>query len=343
MARPHGEGTLAIESRRREFIVALGSAATWPLAARAQWGTSAQETKRYRIGFLFAGTIALRPQAQEFWRKLQELGYIEGKNFIAEIREAGGNFDRLPKLASEIVDTHPDVIVAVTPPSIAAAKMATQTIPIVMAISPDPVGLGFVKSLARPSGNVTGSCSLQVELTAKRVQLIKEIIPELSVLGMLWNEKEPTHPPQVELAEQATSSLGISLRLFPARTLEELKPALNKVVEEHVGALFVLGDALFFDRRADIVAFSLTNRVLTFHTWPDEAVDGAVAAYGAELADEYRRAAPYVAKILAGAAPADLPVEQATRFQFVLNMKTAKAIGLKIPDATLLRADRVID
>jgi putative ABC transport system substrate-binding protein len=331
--------------RRREFIKTLGgaAAAAWPLAAGAQQRTNAQEKKMYRIGFLFAGTIALRPQAQEFWRKLQELGYIEGKNFIAEVREASGYLDRLPKLASEIVDTHPDVIVAVTPPAIAAAKMATQTIPIVMAISPDPVGLGFVKSLAQPGGNITGSCSLQTELTAKRVQLIKEIIPELSILGILWHEQEATHPPQVRLAEQAASSLSISLRSFPVRTPEDLKPTLNKVFEEHVGALLVPGSPLFFDRRADVVAFSLANRVLTFHTLPEEAVDGAVAAYGAELADEYRRAAPYVGKILAGAAPADLPVEQPTRFQFVLNMKTARAIGLTIPDATLLRADRVIE
>jgi putative ABC transport system substrate-binding protein len=335
---------MAVQICRREFVLTLaGAVIALPHRTRAQRQTNAQTQKVYRIGFLFAGTIALRPQAQEFWRTLQELGYIEGKNFIAEVREARGDVDRLPRLASEIVDTHPDVIVAVTPFAIAAAKTATQTIPIVMAIVSDPVGLGFVKSLARPGTNITGSSSLQTDITAKRVQLIKEMLPELSILGMLWNEKTASHPVQVRLAEQTARSLGITLRSFPVRALEDLKPVLNNVFEEHVSALLVPGDALFFDRRADLVAFSLANRVLTFGTWPEEAVDGAVAAYGAELADEYRRAALYVGKILAGAAPADLPVDQATRFQFVLNMKTAKAIGLKIPDSILLRADKVIE
>jgi putative ABC transport system substrate-binding protein len=335
---------MTMHVRRREFIVTLGSAiVAWPLAGSAQQRTDIQKERVYRIGFLFAGTIALRPQSQEFWRKLQELGYVEGRNFIAEVREARGHLERLPKLTSEIIDTHPDVIVAVTSPATAAAKMATQTIPIVMAIVADPVGSGFVKSLARPGTNITGPTMLQTELVPKQIQLIKEMLPELSILGMLWNEKNPTHPLQIQLAEQAARSLSIPLQFFPVRAPEDLKPVLNRIFEEHVSALLVAGDALFFDRRSDLVAFSLANRVPTFHTWPEHAVDGAVAAYGAELADEYRRAAPYVGKILAGAAPAELPVEQATRFQFVLNMKTAKAIGLKIPDSILLRADKVIE
>jgi putative tryptophan/tyrosine transport system substrate-binding protein len=177
---------------RRAFITLLGSTAAWPLAARAEQRTNTQK-KIYRIGFLFGGTIALRPQVQEFWRKLQELGYIEGNNFTAEIREARGDFDRLPRLASEIVATHPDVIVAVTPPAVAATKVATQTIPIVMAVVSDPIGLGFVKSLARPETNITGSSGLATEIAAKRVQLIKEMIPELSVLGILWNEKSASN------------------------------------------------------------------------------------------------------------------------------------------------------
>jgi putative ABC transport system substrate-binding protein len=329
--------------RRREFIAAVACAVAWPLAARAQQQTTAQKNKVYRIGFLFAGTLALRPQAQEFWRKLQELGYIEGKNFISEVREARGDVNQLPKLASEIVATHPDVVVAVTPPAVAAAKMATQTIPIVMAIVSDPVGLGFVKSLARPGTNITGSSNLLGDIAAKRVQLIKEMLPELLILGILWNEKSETNALRLRLAEQAAAALGIAIRSFPVRAPEDVKPALNKAFEEHVGALLEEGDALLFDRRADVIAFSLAKQIPTFHTWPDEAVDGGVAAYGAELADEYRRAAVYVGNILAGAAPADLPVDQATRFQFVLNMKTAKAIGLKIPDSILLRADRVIE
>jgi putative ABC transport system substrate-binding protein len=212
-----------------------------------------------------------------------------------------------------------------------------------MAIVPDPVGLGLVESLARPGANITGSSTLQIETIPKRVQLIKEILPELSILGMLWNAKVASNRLMFQSAEQAARSLGVPLRSFPVQGPEDLQPILNQVFEEHVSALLVAGDLLLFDRRADVIAFSLASRIPTFHTWPEEAVDGAVAAYGAEIADQYRQAAVYVAKILAGAAPADLPVDQATRFQFVLNMKTAKAIGLKIPDVILLRADKVIE
>jgi putative tryptophan/tyrosine transport system substrate-binding protein len=330
--------------RRREFItLASGAAIAWPLAARSQQRTNAQEGRIYRIGFLFAGTIALRPQAREFWRKLQDLGYIEGKNFIAEVREANGDVSRLPKLAAEIVDTHPDVIVAVTTPAVAAAKMATQTIPIVMVIASDPIGSGFVKSLARPGANITGPSTLQTEIIPKRVQLIKEMLPGLTSVGFLWNEKNPANRAQAPLAEQAAKSLDIPFHSFLVRAPEDLKAVLNDGLEKHVSALLVAGDALLFDHRSDVIAFSLVNRIPTFHTLPEEAVDGAVAAYGSELADEYRRAAPYVAKILAGAAPADLPVDQAARFQFVLNIKTARAIGLKIPDSIILRADELIE
>jgi putative ABC transport system substrate-binding protein len=332
------------DMRRREFITLLcGATAAWPIAVRSQQRTNAQTQKVYRIGFLFGGTIALRPQAQEFWRKLRELGYTEGNNLIFEIREARGDIDRLPKLASEIVDTHPDVIVAVSAAASAAAEKATQTIPIVMAIMPDPTGLGLVESLARPGTNITGSSSLATETIPKRVQLIKEMLPELSVLGMLWNAKVASNRSMFQSAEQAARSLGVPLRSFPVHGPEDLQPILNQVSEEKVSALLVAGDPLLYDRRADVIAFSLASRIPTFHTWPEEAVDGAVAAYGPEIADQYRQAAVYVAKILAGAAPADLPVDQATRFQFVLNMKTAKAIGLKIPDVILLRADKIIE
>jgi ABC-type uncharacterized transport system, periplasmic component len=262
---------------------------------------------------------------------------------IWEIREARGDVARLPELASEIVDTHPDVIVAVTSAATAAAKMATQTIPIVMAIVPDPIGLGLVNSLAQPGTNITGSSSLATETIPKRVQLIKEMLPELSILGMIWNANAASNRSMVQSAEQAARSLGVQLRSLSVQGPEDLQPTLNKVSEERLRALLVAGDSLLFDRRADVIAFSLASRIPTFHTWPEEAVDGAVAAYGAEIADEYRQAAVYVAKILAGAAPSDLPVNQAMRFQFVLNMKTAKAIGLKIPDVILLRADKVIE
>jgi ABC-type uncharacterized transport system substrate-binding protein len=332
------EGHIRLTIERREFLAALGC------ATAAMWQHAhAQQRTMYRIGFLFGGTIALRPQAQEFWRKLEELGYVRGKNLIAEVREAHGEVDRLPKLAAEIVDTYPDVIVAVTTPAAAAAKMATHTIPIVMAIVPDPVGAGFVKSLARPGTNITGSSNLQVDLAPKRVQLIKEILSEVPILGMLWNEQNPSNVSQVPLVEQAARTLGVAVRPFPVRSPEDLKPTFDKAFQQHVASLYVAGDAMIFDHRADVVALSIASRIPTFHTWPEEAFDGAVGAYGAELTDQYRQAAVYVDKILAGAVPADLPVDQATRFEFVINMKTARAIGLKVPESVLLRADKVIE
>jgi putative ABC transport system substrate-binding protein len=212
-----------------------------------------------------------------------------------------------------------------------------------MAVVPDPIGLGLVKSLAQPGTNITGSSSLATETIPKRVQLIKEMLPELSILGMVWNAKTASNRSMLQSAEQAARSLGVPLRSFPVQGPEDLQATLNKVSEERVRALLIAGDPLLYDLRAEVIAFSLASQIPTFHTWPEEAVDGAVAAYGAELADEYRQAAVYVAKVLAGAAPADLPVDQAMRFQFVLNMKTAKAIGLKIPDVILLRADKVIE
>jgi putative ABC transport system substrate-binding protein len=334
---------MAIHIRRRELLVTLGSAAAaWPLAARAQQKANAPKSS-YQIGFLFAGTIALRPQVQEFWRTLQQLGYIEGKNLKIEVREAGGQLDRLPGLASEIVATHPDVIVAVTSPATAAAKMATKDIPIVMAIISDPLGSGFVKSLARPEGNITGPSLMSNELTGKRVELIKETIPDLSILGLLWNETSAQNALIAKLGEQAASSIGIMLRSLPVRAAVDLEAALDKAFEEHLSAILIANDALTFDRRADIIAFSLAKRIPTFHTFPEEAFDGALAAYGPKLNDEYRRAALYVAKILAGAAPGDLPVDQATRLEFVLNMKTANAIGVTIPTSILLRANEVIE
>jgi putative tryptophan/tyrosine transport system substrate-binding protein len=329
--------------RRRHFITLLGSAAaTWPLAVRAQQQANTPKGT-YRIGFLFSGTIALRPQVQDFWRTLQQLGYIEGRNIKIEVREARGLLDRLPGLASEIVATHPDVIVAVTSPATAAVKMATQDIPIVMAIVSDSLGSGFVKSLARPEANITGPSLFSNELTGKRVELIKEMLPDLTVLGLLWNENSAQNASIARLAEQAANSIRVVLRSLPIRAPVDLKATLDKAFNEHLSAILIANDAVTFDHRADIIAFSLTKRIPTFHTFPEEALDGALVSYGPKLSDEYRRAAVYVAKILAGAAPTDLPVDQAAHFEFVLNMKTANAIGVTIPTSILLRANEVIE
>jgi putative tryptophan/tyrosine transport system substrate-binding protein len=328
------------QSTRREFIVLVGSAAAvWPLAARAQ------PPKMPVVGFLFAGTIALRPQAQEFWRALQDLGYVEGKNVVIEVREARGELGQLPKLAYELVDARPDVLVAVTNPSIAAAKNATPSIPIVMAIGSDPLANGFVKSLARPEANITGPAySISHEIVGKRMQLLKEMLPERSVIGILWNAKrEETTRLLVPSAERAGRSLDTPTMLFSFEAPSDLKPALERALAAHVNAILVMSDAVTFDHRREIIDFSLAKRIPTFHAWPDEAADGALAGYGTSLSQEYRRAALYVAKILKGATPADLPVDQVSQFKFAINLKTAKALGLAMPASLLASADEVIE
>jgi putative ABC transport system substrate-binding protein len=270
--------------RRRNFIGLLGSIATaWPLVALAQQGTGPQQKKVYRIGFLFAGTIALRPQAQEFWKALHDLGYVEGKNLIIEVREARGELNRLPKLASELVDTHPDVIVAVTNAAVAAAKNATQRIPIVMAIARDPLLNGYAKSLARPEGNITGtSNTVSPEIVGKRMQLL------LGTAGL------------VAFAEQVASSFGNPTISLPFQGPGELKGVLEKSLAEHVGALLVMPDPVEFDHRREIIDFTVAKRIPALHPFPEEAEDGALAAYGSRLSDEYRRPAYYVDKILRG-------------------------------------------
>jgi putative ABC transport system substrate-binding protein len=331
---------MALPIGRRKFITALsGAVAAWPIASRAQQSANKQNKER-RIGFLFAGTIAERPQAQEFWRSLERLGYAEGKNLKTELREARGHLERLPGLAFEIVAAHPDVIVAVTTPATVAAKAATQDIPIVMTIVADPLGSGLVKSLARPERNVTGPSLMSNELTGKRVQFIKETLPNISILGLLWNATNAQNELMVKLAEEAASSIGLSLRSLSIHKPEDLQAALSSALEERLSAILVANDSVTFDHRADIIAFSLAKQIPTFHTFPEEVLDGALAAYGPRLSNEYRRAAFYVDKILAGTSPANLPVEQPTHFEFVLNMKTARSIGVTIPASILLAPTR---
>lgn len=325
--------------RRREVIRLFGLAAAWPLTAHAQQSGGVQ-----RIGFLFAGTLSLRPQAQGFWHALRELGYIDGQNVIVDVREARGNVEQLPKLASELVNTRPDVLVAVTTPGVAAAKNATQSIPIVMAIAANPLENGFVKNLARPEGNVTGpSYTLSPEIVSKRMQLLSEMLPASSTIGILWNSKNETAPLLVSIAEQTGRSLGTPTLSLPIEGPTDLKASLERALAAHVNGILVMADPMMFDRRREIIDFSLANKIPTFHVYPEESADGAVASYGASLTEEYERAATYVAKILKGATPANLPVDQADYSKFVVNLKTAKALGLTISPSLLATADEVIE
>jgi len=325
--------------RRRNFITLLGGAAAWPLAAGAQ-----QAERVQRVGFLFAGTLALRPQAQEFWRTLNKLGYVEGKNVVIEVREAQGKIEELPKLAYELVGTHPDVVVAVTTPGVAAAKKATQSIPIVMAIVADPLGAGFVKNFGRPEANITGpSYTISPDIVGKRMELFKEMLPERSSIGILWSASNKLSADLVPVAERAGRSLDTPTLSLPFGGPADLKAGLDRALAAHVSAILVMADPATFDHRREIIDFSLANRIPTFHAFPEETSDGALAAYGASLSEEYRRAAIYVGKILKGAIPADLPVDQATDFKFSINLTTAKALGLTVPPSLLARADDVIE
>jgi putative tryptophan/tyrosine transport system substrate-binding protein len=222
-------------------------------------------------------------------------------------------------------------------------QRSTHTVPIVMAVVWDPVGSGFAKSLAHPGSNITGPFGYLGDLTGKRIQLFKELLPELSILGILWNKGNVINTRIVQLAVEVASPLGISLKSLPFQAPAELASLLDRASNENLNGLLVLGDPFLFDRRADIIAFSIANRIPTFHAWPDEAVDGAFAAYGYRQSDDYRRAAYYVDKILKGAAPSELPIDQPTKFELVLNIKTAESIGVAIPLSVLSRADELIN
>jgi putative ABC transport system substrate-binding protein len=324
--------------RRGFFLTLLGGAVAAPFVAEAQ-----QAGKVWRIGFLFTGTIAHRPQVEGFFERLRELGYVEGQNVVIDRREAKGNVERLPLLAEELVRLKPDVVVAVTTPAVAAAKKVTQTIPVVMAFVHDPVRLGLVESLARPGGNVTGPSLNSVDPAGKRLEFIKQVLPNLSRIAMLWNARNPQNVPAIEATERATKALGLSVDPLGFEGPANLRDALAKGPWDRVGALVVLSDAVTFDRRSEIIRFAAERRLPSVHVFPDEAQDGGLLAYGPSVREEYRRAASYVDKVLKGAKPATLPVEQTTKFGLVINLKTAKALGLTIPPSLLLRADQVIE
>jgi putative ABC transport system substrate-binding protein len=320
---------------RRRFVLAAGASLGAPLSSLAQ-------QKVARVGFLFAGTLAQRPQSKGLWDALQELGYTSGKNLVIEVREGKGKVEQLPQFAQELVRWKPDVIVAVTPVAILAAQRATTTIPIVMAIMGNPEPRGVVRNLARPEGNITGPVIVfDASLTAKQLQFLKEMIPTLSHVGLLWNADLTASIPERLL--QMAASLGVELRPLPYRGPDNLADALKLSVGSKVQAMVVAGDPVSFDRRADIASFAAANRLPTAHLWRDEVTEGGLLAYGLSVYKEYRRVAPYVDKLLKGAKPADLPIEQQRKWELFINMKTAKALGIKVPQSLLLAADELIE
>ena len=317
--------------RRRDFISLLGGAMlARPLSARAQ--------KIPRIGI-----IDDSPIWNVFRQSLRDLGYLEGENIAFEYRYAGGLPERLAWISAELVRRPVDLIATFGTPPTQAAKAATSTIPIVMIAIGDPVGAGLVSSLARPGGNITGNTILGPDVAGKRLQLLKELIPSLSRVAFLWNPDNASHPAQLAELQSAVQTLGMKLLPVAVRSPEELDNAFAVITSERPDAFLMTADPLHQLSVMKILDFLIDNRLPGMFVTREIAVAGGLMSYGASMPDLFRRGALYVHKILQGTKPADLPVEQPTTFELALNMKTAKAIGLSIPESFLLRADEVIE
>ena len=326
---------------RRVFIGTMaGGLISVPLA------TNAQPTGKVpRIGFLVAASAsdtAYVRLIEAFRQGLRDLGDVEGRNVVIEYRYAGEKSERLPALAAELVRLKVDVIVSHGTPGPLAAKQATSAIPIVMTSTGDPVASGFVSSLARPGGNVTGLSLMVPELGGKRLQLLKEILPGLSRVAVLWNAATPYASLVVRETEATATTLGVQLQSLVVRGPDDFEGALAAATSGRAGALTVVEDPLTITKRTQIVDFAAKSRLPAIYGVKEFVDAGGLMSYGVHLADLYRRAAAYVDKILRGAKPADLPVQQPTKFEFVINLKTAKALGLTIPQPVLLRADEVV-
>jgi putative tryptophan/tyrosine transport system substrate-binding protein len=329
--------------RRREFITLLGGAvAAWPLAARAQQSAS---TVR-RIGFLLPGaarTTAVRGQLEAFRQGLKGYGWVEGQNISFEYRFAEGKEDTLSGIAAELVQSRLDVIVAEGTAATRAAKTVTQTVPIVMATSADPVGTGLVASLNRPGGNITGLSIQTAELSGKRLQLLTEIVPGLARVAVLSNSLNPSIPLVLEQTKAAAQSLGIEMQVVEVQAPDKFESAFAAVTAARAGALIVLPDPMLYGQHPRIVTFTAAAHLPALFPEKEVAEAGGLVAYGPSIPASFRRAAAYVDKILRGAKPAELPVEQPTTFELVVNLQTARAIGVTIPTSILLRADEVIE
>ena len=302
-----------------------------------------QPGKAPRVGFLTATSLsAVSARIEAFRQGLRELGYIEGKNIVIEYRSVEGKADRLPALAAELVRLKVDVIVTAGSASTPFAKDATVTIPIVMGFDNDPVGSRFVVSLARPGGNITGLSSLSPEMSGKQLELLKEIVPRLSRLAVLGDSTEPGNAEALREAELAAEAFGMKLQYVEVQAPSDIDTAFREARKRHTEAVLTLPSAILLSQRTHIAELAVKNRLPATYNRPEYVESGGLMSYGASITDLFRRAATYVDKILKGAKPADLPVEQPTKFEFIINLKAAKQIGLTIPPNVLARADKVI-
>ncbi len=325
--------------RRREFITLIGGAAVaWPVAVQAQ-----QPAKLPTIGFLGANTLSAQSQwTAAFVQRLRELGWIEGRTVAIEYRWAEGHSERAAGIASEFVRLKVDVIVTHSAAPVLAAKQATSVIPIIFAAAADPVGSGLVASLARPRGNVTGLSSQATDLSAKRLELLREVVPGLRRLAILANVVNPAAALEMGEVQAAAGTLRLDVATFEIRRAEDIAPAFA-ALKGRAEAIYVCSDALLFGNRNRINTLALTARLPTMNISHEHVEAGGLMSYGPNFPDLFRRAADFVDKILRGAKPADIPVEQPTKFNLVINLKTAKGLGLEIPPMLLARADEVIE
>ena len=324
---------------RKTFCVAL-VAVLFALSFSAQ---AQQPTKLPRIGFLIASfPSAVSARTEAFRQGLRDLGYVEGKNIVVEYRYAEGKFDRLPDLAAELVRLNVDIIVTAGPTDTKAAKKATKTIPIVMGFDTDPVGNGFVTSLARPGRNITGLSSLATELSGKQLELLKEIVPKLSRLAVFGTSSNPGNAQQLKEMELAAKAFGVKFQYLDVLDPKDMETAFRAASKGRAEAVLVLGSPVLISHRTQVADFAAKSRLPAIYNVAEWVEAGGLMTYSTSITDLYRRAATYVDKILKGAKPAELPVEQPTKFEFIINLKTAKQIGLTIPPNVLAQADRVI-
>ena len=331
--------------KRREFITLVGgAAAAWPLTVGAQ-----PQTKIPQIGLMVTGALEspeARVQLDAFRQGLRQLGYVEGQNIVIEYRGADGRIERFQSLAADLVSLDVDLIVASNTPAALAARQATATIPIVAPVMGDPVADGLVASLAQPGGNVTGLTFLAPELTAKRMQLLKDALPNVSRVAALWHPgaySERTMNDMLKATEAVARTLGVQLQLIEVRGAEELERAFSAMMKERAEALFLFPSPMLFLARRRIIDLAATDRLPSMSQAREFVEAGGLIAYGANINDLFRRCTVYVDKILKGAKPADLPVEQPTRFELVINLKAAKTLGIDVPLALMIRADEMID
>jgi putative tryptophan/tyrosine transport system substrate-binding protein len=314
-----------------------------PLALLAVPGAAHAQRKVYRVAHLSgSGAAASKPFTAAFRDGMRALGYVEGQNLVLEERYAEGKLDTLPALAKDLVRTQPDLVLAATTPGNVAAKAATSTIPIVMVLVADPVGAGIVSNVAHPGGNITGITNIVAELGGKRIELLKQIIPSLTRVAALVNTDSPNAAPQLRNAQDGARALGIELRSIPVRSAEELPRAFDAAAKAGAGAAIRMIDPLVFMLRKQTAELAATHRLPVIYPSREDAEAGGLIAYGTDVAEQFRQAATLVDKLLRGAKPGDLPIEQPTKFELVVNQRAAKALGLTIPPALLLRADQVI-